>query len=118
ASYTVADYAGRAIAQNFIPAYARLDEVSDRAQRAGIIRAARYQRRTVIEDFERRPPAIVFADAARYRLGMNGRQFDDLAFYLEDPEFGRIWARYEELPRFGTLRVFVLRSLLSQGSGH
>jgi hypothetical protein len=110
ASYTTAEYAGRSIAQNFIPAYARLDEVTDPIKRAGIVRAAEYQRRTVIEDFERRPPSIVFVDAARFRLGMNGRTFDDLGFYLRDPRFQRIWANFEEYPRMGPLRVFVRRT--------
>ena len=41
----------------------------------------------VVEDFERRPPSIVFVERNRARLGMNGRQFDDIAFYLTDPRF-------------------------------
>ena len=75
-----------------------------------MVRAAEYQRRTVVEDFRRRPPTVVLVDTARFRLGMNGRSFDDLAFYLQDPEFHEIWAEYEEYPRLGPLRVFVLRS--------
>jgi hypothetical protein len=64
----------------------------------------------VVEDLERRPPSIVFAEGSGARLGMNGRQFDDIAFYLADPRFRRIWANYEEYPPLGRLRVFVLRS--------
>jgi hypothetical protein len=41
---------------------------------------------------------------------MNGRQFDDIAFYLTDPRFRRIWENYEEYPPLGSLRVFVLRA--------
>ena len=109
ASYTISDYSGRTIVQSFIPAYARLDEVQDPAAREKINRAAEYQKRIVIEDFQRRPPSIVLADNSRYRLGMNGRQFDDVAFYLTDPRFRQIWANYEEYPQMGPLRVFVLR---------
>jgi hypothetical protein len=109
ASYVQAEYAGRSISQNFIPAYARIDEVSDPARREAILRAAQYQRRIVIEDFQRRPPSIVFAEATRARLGMNGRPFDDIAFYLEDPAFREIWRNYAEYQRIGPYRLFVRR---------
>jgi len=110
ASYTSADWSGRTMVQSLIPAYARLDEVTDPALREKVVRAAEFQRRMVVEDFERRPPSIVFAERNRSRLGMNGRQFDDIAFYLTDPRFRRIWKNYEELPPLGSLRVFVLRT--------
>jgi hypothetical protein len=109
ASYTAADYAGRTIVQSFIPAYARLDEVREPLARQKIVQAAEYQRRTVIEDFERRPPTVVFVEGGGARLGMNGRQFDDLTFYLQDERFRRIWSNYDERPPLGPLRVFVLR---------
>jgi hypothetical protein len=110
ASYTIAEYSGRSIVQQFIPAYARLDEVTDAVVRQRVVRTAEYQRRVVVEDFERRPPSIVFAERSPARLGMNGRQFDDIAFYLTDPRFQRIWKNYEEYPPMGPLRVFVLRN--------
>ena len=110
ASYTIAEWSGRSIVQAIIPAYARLDEVTDPVVRGRVVRAAEYQRRVVIEDFERRPPSVVFAERNYARLGMNGRQFDDIAFYLTDPRFQRIWENYEEYPPMGPLRVFVLRA--------
>lgn len=110
ASYAIAEWSGRSISQPIIPAYARLAEVKDPAIRERVVRAAGYQRRMVVEDFERRPPAVVFADRSRGRLGMNGVQFDDIAFYLADPRFQRIWKNYEEYPPMGPLRVFVLRA--------
>lgn len=110
ASYTIAEWSGRSIVEPFIAARARIDEVTDPAVREKVIRAGEYQRRMVIEDFERRPPSIVFAERNRARLGMNGRQFDDIAFYLSDPRFQRIWENYEEYPPMGPLRVFVLRA--------
>lgn len=113
ASYSIAEFSGRAIAQPFIAAYARIDEVSDPKTRAKILRAAEYQRLMVVEDFERRPPTVVFAETGPARLGMNGREFDDIAFYLEDPRFQRIWANYEELRSLGPLRVFVLRGTVA-----
>jgi len=109
ASYTAAEWSGRSICQSIIPAYARRDEVSDRTLMNELIRAADFQRRIVIEDFERRPPSIVFVERSRARLGMNGRQFDDLSFYSEDPRFQRIWRDYEEHPPMGPLRVFIRR---------
>jgi hypothetical protein len=109
ASYTLAEWTSRSIHQPFVAAYARLDEVMDAETRQRVIEAADYQRRMVIEDFERRPPTIVFAERQQARLGMNGRQFDDIAFYLADPRFRRIWQDYEEYPPMGPLRVFVRR---------
>jgi hypothetical protein len=109
ASYTKADWSGRMMVQSLIPAYARLDEVTDPASREEVLRAAEFQRRMVVEDLERRPPSIVFAERNRIRLGMNGRQFDDIAFYLKDPRFRLLWKNYEEYPPMGPLRVFVLR---------
>jgi hypothetical protein len=111
ASYTAADWTGRSMVQSFIPAYARLDEVTDAVVRQGVLGAADYQRRAVIEDFERRPPTIVFAEANVARLGMNGRRFDDIAFYQADPRFQRIWAQFTEVRSLGPLRVFVRRDI-------
>jgi hypothetical protein len=110
ASYTNADWSGRMMVQSLIPAYARLDEVTDPAIREKVVRAGEYQRRMVVEDLERRPPSIIFAERNRARLGMNGRQFDDIAFYLAEPRFRRVWENYEEVRPLGSLRVFVLRA--------
>jgi hypothetical protein len=110
ASYTDADFSGRSAAQGIIPAYARMDELTDPTLKAKVDQAASLQRRMVIEDFERRAPSFVFGERSLGRLGMNGRPFDDLAFYLADPRFRQIWSDYEEYPPIGPLRVFVRRS--------
>ena len=91
------------LCSHFIPAYARLDEVTDPTARGSVVRAAEYQRRTVVEDFERRPPSIVFAEGNRARLGMNGRQFDDIAFYLADPRFQKNLGELRGVPADGSL---------------
>jgi hypothetical protein len=109
ASYTAAEWTGRSIVEPFIPALARIDEVKDPKIRERVVLAGEYQRQMVIEDFQRRPPTIVFAERTRARLGMNGVLFDDIAFYLADPRFQQIWKNYEERPPFGPFRVFVLR---------
>ena len=109
ASYTVADWSGRQVIQFIVPAYARIDEVADPDLRAAIIRAADQQRKMIVEDLRRRPPSIVFVERNRQRLGLHGRSFDDLAFYLQDPGFGKIWSDYDELRPMGPLRVFVRR---------
>jgi hypothetical protein len=85
--------------------------VTDPIAREKVIHAAEYQRRTVVEDFERRPPSVVLVESGGARLGMNGRQFDDIAFYQTDPRFQEIWANYEEYPPMGPLRVFVRRTV-------
>ena len=110
ASYTAAEWTGRSIVEPFIPALARINEVNDLKIRERVVLAGEYQRQMVIEDFQRRPPTIVFAERSRVRLGMNGVQFDDIAFYLADPRFQQIWKNYEEHPPMGPLRVFVLRA--------
>jgi hypothetical protein len=99
----------------FIPAIARINEVTDPKVRERVVLAGEYQRQMVIEDFQRRPPTIVFAEQTRSRrLGLNWVKFDDIAFYLADPRFQQIWKNYEEIRPFGSLRVFVLRADASQ----
>lgn len=115
ASYTAAEWTGRSIVEPFIPALARINEVKDPKIRERVVLAGEYQRQIVIEDFQRRPPSIVFAERTHNRrLGLNRVKFDDIAFYLADPRFQQIWKNYEELPPFGSLRVFVLRADASQ----
>ena len=109
ASYVSAEWSGRAATQFAIPAFARLDEVQDSERKARIVAAAGVQREIVIEDLRRHPPEVVLVERSRFRLGMSGRYFDDLAFYLMDPDFAEIWNRYEELPPFGSLRVFKMK---------
>jgi hypothetical protein len=110
ASYTVADWSGRAASQFIVPAYARLGEVRDAELRDKVEHAAERQRRMIVEDFRRRPPSIVFVERARQRLGLRGQPFDDLAFYLEDPDFEEIWRSYDEHRPLGPLRVFIRRT--------
>lgn len=109
ASYSRADWTGRSIVQPVIPALSRINEVTDAERRAKVFQAAEYQRRIVVEDFHRRPPKIVFAERTLARLGMGGRPFNDIAFYLSDPRFREIWANYEEYPPIGPFRVFIRR---------
>jgi hypothetical protein len=109
ASYSIADWSSRSATQAILAAYARRDELTDLVRKQEVLRAADLQRQMVVEDFQRYPPSIVFLERAQIRFGMNGRQFDDLAFYLEDPRFQRIWNRYDEQSPIGPLRVFVLR---------
>ena len=110
ASYTNADWSGTCSTQPFLPAFVRLDDVSDPQLRQRILQVADYQRRLVVDDFVHRPPTVVFAERSRTRLGMNGRVFDDVAFYSKDPRFQAIWRQYEEVPPLGPLRVFVRRA--------
>jgi hypothetical protein len=110
ASYTAAEWTGRSIVEPFIPAIARINEVTDPKIRERVVLASEYQRQMVIEDFQRRPPTIVFAERGVARLGMNRVPLDDIAFYLADPRFQQIWKNYQEYPPMGPLRVFVLRA--------
>ena len=109
ASYTKAEWSSRSATQGLLAAYVRRDELKDPALVNRVLQAAELQRRMIIEEFELNRPSIVLLERSRIRFGMNGRQFDDLAFYLEDPRFAPIWSQYEELQPLGPLRVFVLR---------
>ena len=106
-SQTTAQWSGSAASQFVIPDYARVDELNDARVRERVIRAATLQRRIVVEDFERRPPSIVFVERAGVRLGLQGRQFNDLGFYLQDPSLQKIWSDYYEDQPLGPLRVFI-----------
>jgi hypothetical protein len=110
ASYTKAKWSGRSASQFLVPAYARRDEIEDLDWRAAISRIAETQRLMVVEDFETRPPSVVFVERTTSRLGLGARPFDDIGFYLEEPRFKKIWARYEEISPLGPLRVFRLKS--------
>ena len=109
ASYTHADWSSRSATQGILSAYARREELTDASLRAAVVSAAQLQRRMVIEDMQRYPPSVVFLERSLVRFGMNGRQFDDLAFYSEDPLFRRMWSQYVEIAPVGPLRVFVSR---------
>lgn len=110
ASYTEADWSGRAPMQFMVPAYARRSEVIDADLRKEIEKAAELQRRIVVEDMTQRPPAVVFVERSSARLGLYGLHFDDIQFYLEDRQFAALWSQYAELPPIGPLRVFVKRN--------
>jgi uncharacterized membrane protein len=109
ASYTEAEWTGRAASQFLIPAFVRKNEIKDSKLRTQIARIADIQRRMVIEDFDRRPPTLVFVERSTSRLGLGVHPFDDIAFYLEESRFRQIWARYEELRPLGSLRIFRLK---------
>ena len=106
-SHTVAEWSGRACCQSAAPAAARIDEISDPDMRQRVQTAAITQREMVVGDMKKSPPSLVFVEAARSRLGLNGRLFDDIAFYSQDAEFASIWREYREVSPVGSLRVFV-----------
>jgi hypothetical protein len=108
-SYTMADFSSRSATQGILAAYARRDELEDAAQLENVVRAAELQRQMVVEDLGERPPSIVFVERAERRFGMNGQQFDDLAFYMGDAGFRDIWSHYDEREPLGPLRVFTRR---------
>jgi len=105
-NYLGVQWAGRAVSQFAIPAYARRDEIQDPAQRAAIERAASLQVSIVIEDLRTNRPKYVMVEARQRRLGLGYRHFDDLAFYGREPEFVRLWSCYEELAPMDQIRLF------------
>ena len=65
-----------------------------------------YLRRTLAEDFERRPPALVFVFAPGWLQSIGASDFNLLAFLRRDPRFEAIWARYRPVGQIGPVRVF------------
>lgn len=105
-NYLGADWSGRTVAQFAVPAYVRRAEIADPERLAGIDRAMDRQRAIVIEDLRRHPPSFVMVEARQRRLGLSFRKFDDLAYYLRDPEFARLWACYVEIEPVDPIRLF------------
>ena len=108
-SYTAAEWGSPMVGQFAMPALMMRDEVHDPELQVEIDRAVQAQREQVVQDFERSAPAMVLVTTGPDRLGMHGRDFDDLAFYTAEPRFAAIWQQYAEANSFGPLRVFVRR---------
>jgi hypothetical protein len=85
------------------------DRLRDPQKLAALDRAVQAQRDQVLSDFERHRPTMVFVATGNTRLGMHGREFDDIGFYTADPRFAAIWSTYQDFGRFGSLRVFMRR---------
>ncbi len=66
-------------------------------------------RDAVLEDMERRPPALVLVDTAPDLRVFAGRDFDYLDFLLDGSEFEERWAGFEEAGRIGRFDAFVRR---------
>jgi hypothetical protein len=108
-SYTAAEWGSPMVGQFAIPAFLARDRVKDPKRLAALDRAVQAQREQVIADFSRHPPSLVLVETQPYRLGMEGRKFDDIEFYSSDPRFAALWRQYVETPSIGTLRIFVRR---------
>ena len=105
-SYTSAEWGSPMVGQFALPALLVRDRVGDPARLAALDRAIQAQRDQVLADFTRCPPGLVLIETSPDRLGMRGRNFDDIAFYSADPRFAAIWQQYTEEEPQGSLRVF------------
>ena len=65
----------------------------------------RYVAASLVEDFERAPPQLVFVDAPARAFGTGGKPVDLLETLLRDPGFARIWRGYEPFGRAGPYRI-------------
>ena len=66
----------------------------------------RYLRNAVAEDFTRRPPDLVFVDAAPRKSHFGGIDFDYIRYFSTDPRFATIWADYTMLGDIDRFQVF------------
>jgi hypothetical protein len=108
-SYTAAEWGSPLAGQFALPAMLARKRVSDPARLAAIDAAVQSQREQVLKDFVLHEPAMVLIETRPDRLGMRGRNFDDVAFYNADPRFAAIWRHYVEAKPVGSLRVFMRR---------
>ena len=108
-SYTAAEFGSPLGAQFALPAMLARKRVSDPARLAALDAAVQWTREQVLADFIRHQPAMVLIETREDRLGMRGRDFDDIAFYAAEPRFAAIWSHYVEVRGIGTLRVFMRR---------
>ncbi len=65
-----------------------------------------YLRRTLAEDFERRPPGLVFVFLPGWLQGIGPSDFDLLTFLRRDPRFAAIWANYSPIGQIGPVRAY------------
>ncbi|UCG32169.1 MAG: hypothetical protein JSU68_10940 [Phycisphaerales bacterium] len=68
----------------------------------------RYLISAVVADFQARPPTLVFVQTSPPKA-INNPRFDFVTFLTRDPEFARIWSRYEFLGRIRGHVVFKRR---------
>jgi len=101
--FPVANYAGRAWLADtnsriYIPAIVHLRaETAPDAQMTQVLARAEAAERQQIAGEMARAPGLVLVDAQPVRHGIGGEPFDFVGFYLEDPEFQRLWSGYEEV---------------------
>lgn len=60
----------------------------------------------VIEDFEARPPDLVFVDTAWLKQAFGDVPFDFPTYLGEYPEFARQWSHYERLRKLGKFDLY------------
>ena len=65
-----------------------------------------YLRRTLAEDFERRPPTLVFVFSPGWLQGIGRSDFDLLTFLRLDPRFAEIWEDYRPIGQIGPVRTY------------
>ena len=65
-----------------------------------------YLRRTLAEDFERRPPTLVFVFSPGWLQGIGRSNFDLLTFLRLDPRFAAIWDDYRPIGKLGPVRAY------------
>ncbi len=65
-----------------------------------------YLRRTLAEDFERRPPTLVFVFSPGWLQGIGRSNFDRLTFLRLDPRFAAIWDDYRPIGKLGPVRAY------------
>lgn len=66
----------------------------------------RYTRDAVVEDFTRRPPALVIVDNREQKSYFGGLEFDYVEYFLQDPRFASLWAEYEWIGDEGDYRLY------------
>jgi hypothetical protein len=89
---------------------------ADRGPAPALDRLERYVTDAVVEDFTRRPPAVVLVDIRARKNYFGDLPFDYLEFFGRDPRFRRLWQDYAFAKAGPSVAVYVRRP--GQGAGN
>ena len=116
-NYSQAKWGARTNSHFMIPAVAKLRETGAKHGFNSQEEIERMARQFVLDDLIRFEPALVLVDQRSRRYALQDSAFDILGFYLEDPRFREIWARYTEISSMHGFRVFI-RTSRRNDQGH
>lgn len=108
ATYADADWASRFPTLWPLPGIVR-GRADSRQDATALDRVERHMMDAVIEDFIRKPPAVVLVDVRVDKHYFGGHRFDYLEFFGRDPRFQSFWRDYERVFERPEFHVYLRR---------